>query len=86
MSTHAYMLVLLLSFLYFWYRKQESYMTQDGQTVVRKNIMHKWAIPLAWVLGFGIAMPAAALASLRIDGHLGMYLLYIYNIYYSKGL
>ena len=26
-------------------------MTQEGTTVVRQTKMHKWAIPLAWVIG-----------------------------------
>jgi hypothetical protein len=26
-----------LLFLYFWYRKQEAYVTDDGATVVRKT-------------------------------------------------
>ena len=51
MSIHAFMLIFQLIFLYFWYRKQESYMTQEGTTVVRQTKMHKWAIPLAWVIG-----------------------------------
>ena len=37
MAVHSFLLVFLLLFLYFWYRKQEAYMTEDGQTVVRKN-------------------------------------------------
>ena len=57
MSTHSFMLVFLLLFLYFWYRKQESYMREDGTTTVRQTRMHKWAIPLAWVLGIGLAIP-----------------------------
>ncbi len=44
------------------YRKNESYVTEDGQTVVRRNRMHKWAIPLAWVLGIGLAIPAASVS------------------------
>ena len=62
MSTHAFMLVFLLLFLYFWYRKQEAYMNADGSTVVRQTRMHKWAIPLAWIIGFGLAAVAGALA------------------------
>ena len=62
MFTHAFMLVFLLLFLYFWYRKQESYMTEDGTTVVRKTRMHKWAFPLAWVIGMGLAIPGGALS------------------------
>ena len=34
---HSTAMVLALLFLYYWYRKQEAYMTEDGQTVVRKN-------------------------------------------------
>ena len=71
MAGHAYMLVFLLLFLYFWYRKQEAYMTQEGQTVIRKTRMHKWAIPLAWVLGLGLAIPAGALS-------------YVYRNYYTQ--
>ena len=63
MSIHAYMLIFQLVFLYFWYRKQESYMTQEGTTVIRQTKMHKWAIPLAWVIGAGIAIPAGAMAN-----------------------
>jgi len=63
MSIHAFMLIFQLIFLYFWYRKQESYMTQEGTTVVRQTKMHKWAIPLAWVIGAGIAIPAGAMAN-----------------------
>ena len=63
MATHSYMLVFLLIFLYFWYRKQEAYMTQEGQTVVRKTRMHKWAIPLAWVLGLGLSIAGGAISS-----------------------
>ena len=37
MATHAFLLVFILLFLYFWYRKQEAYMTEDGTTVVRQN-------------------------------------------------
>lgn len=37
MATHSFLLLFFLAFLYFWYRKQESYMTEDGTTVVRKN-------------------------------------------------
>jgi len=37
MATHAFLLVFLLMFLYFWYRKQESYMTEDGHTIVRQT-------------------------------------------------
>ena len=27
--------------------------------------MHKWAIPLAWVVGLGIAVPAGAMATMK---------------------
>ena len=37
LAAHSFALVLALLFLYYWYRKQEAYMTEDGQTVVRKN-------------------------------------------------
>jgi hypothetical protein len=37
MAIHAFTLVFLLLFLYFWYRKQEAYVTDDGATVVRKT-------------------------------------------------
>ena len=63
MATHSYMLVFLMIFLYFWYRKQEAYMTQEGQTVVRKTRMHKWAIPLAWVLGLGLSIAGGAISA-----------------------
>lgn len=36
-ATHAFTLLFILLFLYFWYRKQEAYMTEDGQTIVRKT-------------------------------------------------
>ena len=71
MSTHAYLMVFLNLFLYFWYRKQESYMTAEGQTVTRKTRMHKWAIPLAWVIGLGLAIPAGALGSVIINQYTG---------------
>ncbi len=66
-GVHAFTLLFLLLFLYYWYRKNEAYMTEDGQTVVRKNRMHKWAIPLAWVLGVGLAIPAASVANVYND-------------------
>ncbi len=37
MAIHSFTLVFLLLFLYFWYRKQEAYISEDGQTVVRKT-------------------------------------------------
>ncbi len=66
-GVHAFTLLFLLLFLYYWYRKNEAYMTEDGQTVVRQNKMHKWAIPLAWVLGVGLAIPAASVANANFD-------------------
>lgn len=41
-ATHSFTLVFLLLFLYFWYRKQESYMTEDGATVVRQTRWVDW--------------------------------------------
>ena len=67
MATHSYMLIFLLFFLYFWYRKRESYMTQEGQTIVRKTRMHKWAIPLAWVLGLGLSVAGGATSNVYTD-------------------
>ena len=29
----------------------------------RKTRMHKWGVPLAWVIGLGIAIPAGAIAT-----------------------
>ena len=72
MSTHAFMLVFLLLFLYFWYRKQEAYMNADGSTVVRQTRMHKWAIPLAWIIGFGLAAVAGAVARVTMNQNTGI--------------
>ena len=72
MSTHAFMLVFLLLFLYFWYRKQEAYMNADGSTVVRQTRMHKWAIPLAWIIGFGLSAVAGALARVTMNQNTGI--------------
>ena len=36
-AVHGFTLVFLLLFLYIWYRKQEGYMTEEGQTVIRKT-------------------------------------------------
>jgi len=67
-ATHAFLLVFLTAFLYFWYRKNEAYVTEDGQTVVRRNRMHKWAIPLVWVMGIGLAIPAGFGADTYVMG------------------
>lgn len=61
-ATHAFLILIIIAFLYMWYRKNEAYVTEDGQTVVRQNKMHKWSIPLAWVIGLGLAIPAGAIA------------------------
>ena len=37
MAIHSFTLVFVLLFLYFWYRKQEAYITEEGQTVVRQT-------------------------------------------------
>ena len=79
MFTHAFMLVFLLLFLYFWYRKQESYMTEDGTTVVRKTRMHKWALPLAWVIGMGLAIPGGALSEVWSNSKFSRPFLLIYR-------
>ena len=41
-AVHGFTLVFLLTFLYVWYRKQEGYMTEDGQTVIRKTMYVLW--------------------------------------------
>ena len=69
LATHSFILVFILLFFYFWYRKNEAYATEDGQVVVRKHQLHKWAIPLVWVLGLGIAIPAGALANATFNGN-----------------
>ena len=46
------------------YRKNESYATETGEIVRRQTRMHKWGIPLAWVIGVGVSAPAGALASM----------------------
>ena len=56
-GVHAYTLLLGSLFLYFHYRKD---LSQGGQA----SKMHKWAIPLAWVLGLGIGVPAGAMATM----------------------
>lgn len=34
--------------------------------------MHKWAIPLAWVIGLGLAIPAGALANQNVNANTGV--------------
>jgi len=63
-GVHAFLLVFGGLFLYFWYRKNESYATETGDITTRRTRMHKWAIPLAWVVGLGIAVPAGAMATM----------------------
>ena len=63
-GVHAFLLVLGSLFLYFWYRKNESYLAESGEVTTRRTRMHKWAVPLAWVLGLGLAIPAGAVASM----------------------
>lgn len=63
-GVHAFLLVFGALFLYFWYRKNESYSTETGDITTRRTRMHKWAIPLAWVVGLGIAVPAGAMATM----------------------
>ena len=36
-GAHAFNVIFLSLFLYFWYRKNEAYATQEGSTVVRKT-------------------------------------------------
>lgn len=36
-ATHAFLILIIIAFLYMWYRKNEAYVTEDGQTVVRQN-------------------------------------------------
>jgi hypothetical protein len=48
------------------YRKNESYATETGEIVRRQTKMHKWGIPLAWVIGVGVSAPAGALASMWV--------------------
>jgi len=64
-GVHAFLLVFGAVFLYFWYRKEELYSTESGEIRSRKSGCHKWAIPLAWVLGLGIAIPAGAMATMN---------------------
>jgi len=33
--------------------------------------MHKWAIPLAWVIGLGLAIPVGALAKVSMNIYTG---------------
>jgi hypothetical protein len=67
-GVHAYLLLLGAIFLYFHYRKNESYATETGEVRTRGSKMHKWAIPLAWVLGLGIGVPAGAMATMDTCG------------------
>ena len=62
---HAFLLVFGSLFLYFWYRKNESYATESGEIHTRRTKMHKWAIPLAWVLGVGVAIAPGAMATMN---------------------
>jgi hypothetical protein len=50
--------------LTFMCRKNESYATETGEIVRRETRMHKWGLPLAWVVGVGVSAPAGALASM----------------------
>ena len=47
-------------------RKNESYATETGEIVRRQTRMHKWGIPLAWVVGVGVSAPAGALATMWV--------------------
>ena len=67
-GVHAYLLLFGSLFLYFWYRKNESYSTDTGEVRTRKTRMHKWAIPLACVIGLGIGVPAGAMATMDSCG------------------
>ncbi|XP_040569771.1 uncharacterized protein [Lepeophtheirus salmonis] len=67
MAQHSFNIVFLMYFLYFWYRKQESYATTDGNIIRRETKMHKWSIPLMWVIGISLAIPAGALAWQNIN-------------------
>ena len=62
---HAFLLIFGSLFLYFWYRKNESYATNTGEIHTRRTRMHKWAIPLAWVLGVGVAIAPGAMATMN---------------------
>ncbi len=66
MATHSFILVFLCVLLYIWYKKPETLSAAEesgpGPSVGRKNRTHKWVIPLTWVLGLGLAIPAGALA------------------------
>jgi hypothetical protein len=37
MAVHAMLLIFIMMFLYFRYRKQESYMNEDGAVITRKT-------------------------------------------------
>jgi len=60
-GVHAYLLLFGSLFLFVWYRRSD---TDAGDVGSRKTRMHKWAIPLAWVIGLGIGVPAGAMASM----------------------
>ena len=45
MSTHAFMLVFLMVFLYFWYRKQEAYMNAGKVLLLKARDDRKLARP-----------------------------------------
>ena len=62
---HAFLLIFGSLFLYFWYRKNESYASNTGEIHTRRTRMHKWAIPLAWVLGVGVAIAPGAMATMN---------------------
>ena len=47
-------------------------MNEEVSTIVRKTRMHKWAIPLAWVIGLGLAIPAGALANMNLNQNTGI--------------
>jgi hypothetical protein len=46
------------------FRKNESYATETGEIVRRQTKMHKWGIPLAWVIGVGVSAPAGGVAGM----------------------
>ena len=43
--------------------------------------MHKWAIPLAWVIGLGLAIPAGALSSTEHHSSTGTQTCAVWNGY-----
>eukprot|EP00096_Caligus_rogercresseyi_P010262 TRINITY_DN3679_c0_g1_i2.p1 TRINITY_DN3679_c0_g1~~TRINITY_DN3679_c0_g1_i2.p1 ORF type:complete len:588 (+),score=146.07 TRINITY_DN3679_c0_g1_i2:174-1937(+) len=67
MAAHSFNIVFLMFFLYFWYRKQESYANPEGNIIRRETKMHKWSIPLLWVIGISLAIPAGALSWQNIN-------------------